>query len=463
MPFPSPQRLLKTLFPCTNLALLNWNHRAQLCLVILCMLATATGCTKSTTPGDNTPASLPSQDAEKTPPPPTKPAVEKKKDQPAAVAQLPAPEPLPLSEEELADGWIRLFDGSTLFGWQATSHADWQVVDGAITVSQGDKGLLCTTTAFSNYVLSVEFRSAKGTNSGIFLQTAPIPKDPARDCYELNIADADNPFPTGSLVKRQKVNGSFDSTDWQRYEVTVLGDTVTVVLDGQEILQYQDTKPLQRGVIGLQLNEGQVAFRNIKLKPLELASLFNGKDLQGWKTYPDMASKFTVNNEGWLNVQDGRGQLETERMLGDFVLQLECITHAADLNSGIFFRCIPGDVMMGYECQIHNGVENQDATKPKDCGTGGFFRRQDARRVVAEDLKWFYQTLIVNGPHMAAWVNGYQVSDWTDTRPAHENPRKGLRVEAGTIMIQGHDPTTNISFRNLKAAELPTRSTPPAP
>ena len=356
-----------------------------------------------------------------------------------------------------------MFDGSTLFGWQASSDANWQVVDGAITVSEGTKGLLCTTTSFSNYVLSLEFRSAAGTNSGIFLQTPLSPKDPANDCYELNIADADNPFPTGSLVKRHKTAGNFDSTGWQRYEVTVLVDTITVVLDGQQILEYRDPQPLRRGRIGLQLNEGQVAFRDIKLKPLKLDPLFNSKDLQGWKTYPDMASKFTVTDEGWLNVQDGRGQLETERMLGDFVLQLECMTHAKNLNSGIFFRCIPGDVMMGYECQIHNGMKDQDPLKPEDCGTGGFFRRQDARRVVAKDLQWFHQTLIVDGPHMAAWVNGYQVSDWTDERPAHENPRKGLRLEAGTIMIQGHDPTTNISFRNLMATELPKRRSTPNP
>ena len=462
MSLPLLPALPRTLFPGMNLAAPSLNHQIRISLAIL-LLVTVSGCTGSSTTEENKPTGTSSQDTGKTSTAAKEPTVEKKNDPPPAVAQVPAPAPLPLSDAELADGWIRLFDGSTLFGWQATTDADWQVVDGAITVSKGDKGLLCTTTAFSNYVLSVEFRSAKGTNSGIFLHTVPTPQDPAHDCYELNIADADNPFPTGSLVKRQKVNGSFDSADWQRYEITVLDDTITVVLDGQEILQYQDTKPLQRGLIGLQLNEGQVAFRDIKLKPLQLGSLFNGKDLTGWKSYPEMASKFTVNDQGWLNVQDGRGQLETERMLGDFVLQLECITHAADLNSGIFFRCIPGDVMMGYECQIHNGVENQDATQPKDCGTGGFFRRQDARRVVAEDLKWFHQTLIVNGPHMAAWVNGYQVSDWTDTRPAHENPRKGLRQEAGTIMIQGHDPTTNISFRNLKAAELPTRSTPSIP
>ena len=58
---------------------------------------------------------------------------------------------------------------------------------------------------------------------------------------------------------------------------------------------------------------------------------------------------------------------------------------------------------------------------------------------------------------MATWVNGYQVSDWTDTRPPHENPRNGLRLAAGTITIQGHDPTTDLSFRKLRIAEIPPR------
>ena len=56
---------------------------------------------------------------------------------------------------------------------------------------------------------------------------------------------------------------------------------------------------------------------------------------------------------------------------------------------------------------------------------------------------------------MACWVNGIQVSDWTDTRPANDNPRQGLRRAAGTLIIQGHDPTTDLSFRNLRAAEMP--------
>ncbi len=387
--------------------------------------------------------------------PPADPADSESEVEPAENAVPFSPEKLP--SDQLDEGWISLFDGQTLFGWTPTSQADWRVENGAIVVGVGSKGLLCTNSQFSDYVLRLEFRSAKGTNSGIFLHTPLDPQDVGSDCYELNIADADNPFPTGSLVHRQKAEGDFESVEWQAYEVTLQGGRVTVDLDGKRILEYTDPTPLLRGPIGLQLNQGEVAFRNIRLKPLGTVDLFNGKDLSGWKAYPEMASRFTAE-EGLLHVADGKGQLETEGSYGDFLLQLQCKTHAARLNSGIFFRCIPGDVMMGYECQIQNGYENDDRSQPQDCGTGGFFRRQDARYVAADDLGWFHMTLIADGPHMAAWVDGIQVSDWTDERPANENPRRGLRVDPGTIMIQGHDPTTDISFRGLRIAEMPSAS-----
>jgi hypothetical protein len=385
------------------------------------------------------------------PPGASTPLPENTDDTPPPVADAPRP----LTDEELTAGWISLFDGETLFGWQPQSDANWRVEAGSIVVDDGTKGLLTTTTGFADYVLKIDFRSAAGTNSGIFLHTPGTPKDPASDCYELNIADSTNPFPTGSLVKRAKAEGNFDSQDWQSYEVTVAGDQVVVLLDGKQVLEYKDPKPLHRGLIGLQLNEGKVEFRNIKLRPTGLNSAFNGKDLTGWTEYPEMASKFTVSADGTLDVRDGKGQLETKQSYGNFVLQLQCMTKAKHLNSGIFFRCIPGDVMMGYECQIHNGFKNGDRRQPMDCGTGGIFRRQNARIVAADDLIWFHQTLIADGPHIAAWVNGYQVSDWVDERVPHENPRKGLRLEPGTIMIQGHDPTTDISFRGIKIAELP--------
>jgi 3-keto-disaccharide hydrolase len=376
--------------------------------------------------------------------------------QPAA-AKITEPK-RPLTDAELADGWISLFDGQTLFGWKAGSKANWSVTDAAIRVSDGEKGLLCTTVPFDNYVLKAEFRAAKATNSGIFLRTAAVPgmDDIKTKCYELNIAPPDNPFPTGSFVQRQKGKEVPERADeWQSYEVTLDGPKATVKLNGEEVLSYVDPAPFGRGLIGLQLNTGAVEFRNIKLRPLGLAPLFNGKDLAGWKGHRESKSKFVVTEKGELNVTStGRGCIESEQQFGDFVLQLECISHAPSLNSGLFFRCIPGEFMNGYESQIHNGIKNGDRTQPVDCGTGGIFRRVNARLVNANDKEWFTKTIIAAGPHISVWVNGYQVTDWTDERKPDKNPRDGLRLERGTLQIQGHDPTTNLSFRNLRAREL---------
>jgi hypothetical protein len=182
-----------------------------------------------------------------------------------------------------------------------------------------------------------------------------------------------------------------------------------------------------------------------------MQSIFNGRDTTGWRTHPEMQGEFTVEN-GELRVRGGSGQLETTTSYQDFVLQLEGKTNADNLNSGIFFRCIPEDRMMGYESQIHNGFAGGDRSRPTDFGTGGIFRRQPARRVVANDHQWFRKTIIATDNHFAVWVNGYQVSDWTDPRAAHANPRQGSRREAGTIIIQAHDPTTDLSFRGLRIA-----------
>jgi hypothetical protein len=366
-----------------------------------------------------------------------------------------AEKPNTLTNEEIADGWILLFDGETDFGWKAASKANWKVADGMISVSEGEKGLLCTTSEFGDYVLKVDFHAEKSTNSGIFLRTPALPTNPTADCYELNIAPDDNPFPTGGFVGRKKSEGGHTTGDWQTFEVTAEGAHFTVKLDGKPVLDYVDPKLLTRGLIGLQLNSGPVAFRNIKLKPLGLKPIFNGRDLTGWKTFPGKQSVYTVTPKGELNVKNGPGQLESDAKFGDFVLQLEVYSNGKQLNSGVFFRSIPGEFSNGYESQIQNGYKDGDRTQPVDFGTGAIYRRQKARMVVSNDFEWFTKTLVVSGDHIAVWVNGYPVTDWTDTRAANSNPRQGLRREAGTLIIQGHDPTTDLSFRNLRAAELP--------
>ncbi|MBX9792445.1 MAG: DUF1080 domain-containing protein [Pirellulales bacterium] len=383
-------------------------------------------------------------------------------DEPAAPAAAssnpPTSGPNSLTPDEQSAGWLLLFDGESLFGWQPTSEADWKIADGVISVSSGEKGLLATTNQWADYRFKADFRAPASTNSGIFLRTPLVPSDPAKDCYELNIAGPQvSPFFTGSFVGRQKAEAVELSDDWHTFDVTLEAGRCTVKIDDRQVLDYTDPAPLGRGHIGLQLNSGPVEFRNIKLLPLGLKPLFNGRDLEGWTVYPDKPSKFTVTPEGELQLSKGPGQLETTGQYADFCLQLDIRTAARGLNSGVFFRSIPGGWWQGYEAQISNTYRRGDRAQPIDFGSGGIYRRQPARRVVANDMEWFRMTVVAVGNHLATWVNGYPVCDWTDERPPSDNPREGLRLAPGTISLQGHDPTTNLLFRRLEIAELPTR------
>ncbi len=364
-----------------------------------------------------------------------------------------------LSEADIADGWIALFDGETLFGWRAMDEStNWQVINNTIHADRGKMSLLRTTTEFDDYQLKVDFLATADTNSGVFLRTNPDPKNTATDCYELNIAnDQAHPFPTGSLVDRHKVELDFQNDQWRTFYATVQGDRVTVTLDGKTVNEYIDTSGLKRGYIGLQFNAGPISFRNVLLRPLGVDPIFNGKDLSQWDQSQTGESKFSVSDEGELKVTGGRGQLESRAQLANFVFSMQCRTNATGLNSGVFFRSIPGEFTNGYESQIQNQFKAGDRTAPVDCGTGGIFRQANARRINADDQQWFSKMIIANGPHVSVWVNGLQVTDWTDRRKPHPNPRKGLRKEKGTFILQGHDPTTDILFREIKARELSSR------
>src|SRR5215204_6374347 len=101
--------------------------------------------------------------------------------------------------------------------------------------------------------------------------------------------------------------------------------------------------------------------------------------------------------------------------------------------AAFFVRSIPGQFMNGYEAQLHNRCLEDDPSKPFRYSTGGIDDRQDARRLVGRDFELFRMTVIADGPHLATWVNGVQVTDWTDDRAADDNPRQGQRVKAGAI------------------------------
>lgn len=322
----------------------------------------------------------------------------------AGFTRADEPKPGTLTPKEISDGWIMLFDGETTFGWKTRAA---QVKDGQLLVGGPAGGSITTTSQFAQGTVKLR--------------------------YTLN----------GAGRGRLRWRGGEQVLEPAKRPVTI---------------EFESGK-LGTVPISIEVPDGSTAaFEFIRFHPLGTQSLFNGKDLSGWKVFADpkrMKTRFEVTPAGELSAKNGPGDLQTEKAFDNFVLQLECKTNGKWLNSGVFFRCMPNQYQNGYEAQIHNGYKASDRTKPVDFGTGAIYRRVPARKVVGNDNEWFTLTLVAEGKHIATWVNGYQTADWTDDRPANENPRQGFRAEKGHLSLQGHDPTTDLLFRNIRIAEFP--------
>ncbi len=366
-----------------------------------------------------------------------------------------------LTAEEIQDGWISLFDGVSLFGWQQPEANNWRVEDYCLVADEGDPGLLTTPFQFDDYELRCDFHLESGGNSGVFLRTAANASNPATDTYELNICDSHDSFPTGSLVGRHKAEDvPAVEGDWHTFHVRCDGPDLKVWLDESLIVEFTDESDHARssGSIGLQTNGGRIAFRNVFLRPLRNTELFDGNSLDGWSVVDGSESQFTVADDS-IHVSNGPGFLQTDSTHADFILQVQARINGDALNSGVFFRAVSGTAEApshGYEMQLQNGYNNGDRTQPADSGTGAIFRRVAARYVVANDREWLTATLIAQQDRFATWVNGYQVVNWQDIREPDNNPRKGKRLDAGHISLQGHDPTTDLDFHSIRIHEFAT-------
>ena len=166
-----------------------------------------------------------------------------------------------------------LFNGRDLSGWKLSdpSATSWTVENGTL-VSPGRGAELITDVKFEDFKLHVEFNCAPGSNSGIYL----------RGRYELQIED--DPEPEGPTMRTGGVYGFLAPTpeqprkpgEWQTYDITLVGRVITVVQNGQTIIENQEIPGITGGALDsheglpgpiyLQGSEaGHVAFRNITI------------------------------------------------------------------------------------------------------------------------------------------------------------------------------------------------------
>ena len=176
-----------------------------------------------------------------------------------------------MTATEAADGWVLLFDGSSLAGWAPRFDGQWEVVDGTISaVPNAGRGFMATAAHYANFQLAVDFWIDDTANSGVFLRCPAEGTISQGNAFEVNIFDPHETWPTGSINEVAKIQTVPQTAgQWNTFEITADGDHLVVQLNGQTTVDANSDRH-QSGPIALQYNgSGQVRFRNIKIKTLD--------------------------------------------------------------------------------------------------------------------------------------------------------------------------------------------------
>ena len=186
-----------------------------------------------------------------------------------------------------AKGFVPLFDGKTLDGWQGDTEL-WSVEDGMIVGTTDNKRIghnsfLSTDKTYKNFVLKVKFKLRNG-NSGIQFRSKRK-ADHVVEGFQADIADKrymgilyyESSGPGRGIlhdVDPEKVAQHVNRDGWNEYVITADGPHITQVLNGYKTVDYRETSPLRNdreGVIALQLHVGppmRIWFKDIAIKEL---------------------------------------------------------------------------------------------------------------------------------------------------------------------------------------------------
>ncbi len=175
-------------------------------------------------------------------------------------------------------------------------------------------------------------------------------------------------------------------------------------------------------------------------------SLFNGKNLDGWKIY-GTEKWYVENNE--LVCESGPdahyGYLGTEKQYKNFILTLE-FKQEADGNSGVFFRStVEGIKVNGWQVEV----------APPEKHTGGIYESYGRGWLIKPDSEkekalkmgdWNQLKIKVEGPTVTTWLNGVEMVHITDAK---------IGKGEGAVVLQIHDGGgIKVRWRNIYLEEL---------
>ena len=184
------------------------------------------------------------------------------------------------SQDADEEGFIPLFDGKTLDGWEATGAADWTVEEGVLIGKQGEgntPGDLWTTETFGDFELQVTFKVVWPANSGLWFRSNP----PDALGYQVDILDLKEYGCTvGTIYCDGFLSQNLDESivnldDWNTITLKAVGYELNVDLNGHEVANVVDEQErFAEGKIGWQVHAGdqyadmRIMVKECKIKPL---------------------------------------------------------------------------------------------------------------------------------------------------------------------------------------------------
>lgn len=168
---------------------------------------------------------------------------------------------------------VRLFDGHTFAGWGGDTNKTWRLeagalVGGSLKAPVPRNEFLCTTRAYTNFVLTLKFKTlGEGVNAGIQIRSRRIPNHHEMIGYQ---ADLGGPEWWGCLYdesRRNRVLAKSDMTalgkvlkpgEWNEYRIRCEGRRIRLWINGLPTVDYTEPDPTieQAGLIGLQIHGG---------------------------------------------------------------------------------------------------------------------------------------------------------------------------------------------------------------
>ncbi len=406
----------------------------------------------------------------------------------------------------VSDGGFKpLFDGKSLEGWKVVNGKEgaYGVTNGILYCARGSGGNLMTEKEYENFVLRFEFKLEEGSNNGLGIR-APLEGDAAYLGMEIQILDevAAEKGKWGRLKPEQFHGSIYDVVaaekgallppgQWNAQEVVADGRQIKVTLNGKTILDVDINNikdPIRiakhpglfrpRGHIGFLGHGDYVEFRNIRIKELPrtrptegFTSLFNGKDLTGWKGLvgdpkkrvamtpqalaaaqekADELAKLNWRVENGTLVYRGTNydNLVTVKDYVNFELLVDWkIEPRAD--SGIYLRGTP-------QVQIWDPY-TEPVKAGNEIGSGGLFNNKvnASKPLVVADKpigEWNQFRIIMVGDKVHVFLNDQLVVNGTTLENYWQRDLPVLPF--GPIELQAH--TTVVWFKNIYVRELPT-------